>query len=88
MDAIRTLLETQPLFSLFLTIALGYLVGEINIKELIKENSAVKDSVDEYGDLTKGIPFSTQSPIKPSWDSSIILKSPTINSDRRNASEK
>ncbi len=32
MDDIRTLLETQPLFSLFLTIALGYLVGEINIK--------------------------------------------------------
>ena len=32
MDAIRTLLETQPLFTLFLTGALGYLVGEINIK--------------------------------------------------------
>jgi putative transport protein len=32
MDAIRTLLETQLLFTLFLTIALGYLVGEINIK--------------------------------------------------------
>jgi putative transport protein len=32
MDDIRTLLETQPLFSLFLTVALGYLAGEINIK--------------------------------------------------------
>lgn len=32
MDEIRTLLESQILFSLFLTIALGYLVGEINIK--------------------------------------------------------
>src|SRR6186713_3120165 len=32
MDLIRTLLEQQPLMALFLTIALGYLVGEINIK--------------------------------------------------------
>lgn len=32
MDAVRTLLETQPLFTLFLTIALGYVVGEISIK--------------------------------------------------------
>src|SRR4051794_20486153 len=32
MDAIRELLETQPLFTFFLTIALGYLVGEISIK--------------------------------------------------------
>src|SRR6188472_2618279 len=32
MDALRTLLETQLLFTLFLTIGLGYLVGEINIK--------------------------------------------------------
>jgi putative transport protein len=32
MDEIRTLLESQILFSLFLTIALGYLVGEISIK--------------------------------------------------------
>jgi putative transport protein len=32
MDLIRTLLEQQPLMALFLTIAIGYLVGEINIK--------------------------------------------------------
>jgi putative transport protein len=32
MEFIRTLLEQQPLAALFLTIALGYLVGEINIK--------------------------------------------------------
>src|SRR5436190_18692981 len=32
MDLIRTLLEQQPLMALFLTIALGYLAGEINIK--------------------------------------------------------
>ena len=32
MEFIRTLLEQQPLMTLFLTIALGYLVGEINIK--------------------------------------------------------
>ena len=32
MEFIRTLLEHQPLMALFLTIALGYLVGEINIK--------------------------------------------------------
>ena len=32
MDTLRTLLESQLLFTLFLTIALGYLVGEINIK--------------------------------------------------------
>jgi putative transport protein len=32
MDVIRTLLEQQPLMALFLTIAIGYLVGEINIK--------------------------------------------------------
>src|SRR4051795_3045252 len=32
MDFIRTLLEQQPLMALFLTIAIGYLVGEINIK--------------------------------------------------------
>jgi len=32
MELIRTLLEQQPLMALFLTIALGYLVGEINIK--------------------------------------------------------
>src|SRR6187551_2174530 len=32
METIRVLLEQQPLMALFLTIALGYLVGEINIK--------------------------------------------------------
>jgi putative transport protein len=31
MDFIRTLLEQQPLLALFLTIAIGYLVGEINL---------------------------------------------------------
>ncbi len=32
MELIRTLLEQQPLMALFLTIAIGYLVGEINVK--------------------------------------------------------
>src|SRR6476659_7209790 len=32
MEFLRTLLEQQPLMALFLTIAIGYLVGEINIK--------------------------------------------------------
>ena len=32
MEFIRTMLEQQPLMALFLTIAIGYLVGEINIK--------------------------------------------------------
>src|SRR6187397_1138430 len=32
MDFIKTLLEQQPLMALFLTIAIGYIVGEINIK--------------------------------------------------------
>src|SRR4026208_2350400 len=32
MELIRALLEQQPLMALFLTIAIGYLVGEINIK--------------------------------------------------------
>src|SRR5829696_668939 len=32
MELIKTLLEQQPLMALFLTIALGYLVGEINIR--------------------------------------------------------
>jgi putative transport protein len=41
MDEIRTLLETQPLFSLFLTVALGYLVGEINIKGFSLGSGAV-----------------------------------------------
>src|SRR5262245_16458060 len=32
MQVIRTLLEQQPIAALLLTIAIGYLVGEINIK--------------------------------------------------------
>ncbi len=32
MEFAKTFLEQQPLFALFLTIALGYLVGEINVK--------------------------------------------------------
>ena len=32
MESVKVSLETQPLFTLFLTVALGYLVGEINIK--------------------------------------------------------
>ena len=32
MDTLRTLLELQPMMALFLTIALGYLLGEVNIK--------------------------------------------------------
>ena len=32
MDWIKTLLEQQPMMALFLTIALGYLIGEINVK--------------------------------------------------------
>ncbi|HVL11227.1 MAG TPA: TrkA C-terminal domain-containing protein [Gemmata sp.] len=32
MDFLRTLLEQQPLMALFLTIAIGYVVGEINIR--------------------------------------------------------
>jgi len=32
MEAVKTLLEHQPMMALFLTVAIGYLVGEINIK--------------------------------------------------------
>jgi putative transport protein len=32
MDYLKTLLEQQPMMALFLTIAIGYLVGEVNIK--------------------------------------------------------
>jgi putative transport protein len=32
MDLVRTLLEQQPLMALFLTVAIGYLVGEINVR--------------------------------------------------------
>lgn len=41
MDEIRLLLENQVLFTLFLTIALGYLVGEINIKGFSLGSGAV-----------------------------------------------
>lgn len=41
MDEIRILLETQSLFTLFLTVALGYLVGEINIKGFSLGSGAV-----------------------------------------------
>lgn len=41
MEAIRALLETQPLFTLFLTVALGYLVGEVNIKGFSLGSGAV-----------------------------------------------
>ena len=41
MEQIKLLLETQPLFTLFLTIALGYLVGEINIKGFALGSGAV-----------------------------------------------
>src|SRR6476620_11365277 len=32
MEFIRTVLEQQPLMAVFLSIALGYLVGQINVK--------------------------------------------------------
>src|SRR5580765_5751971 len=32
MEFVRTLLEQQPMMAMFLVIALGYLVGEINLK--------------------------------------------------------
>jgi len=41
MDEIKLLLESQLLFTLFLTIALGYLVGEINIKGFSLGSGAV-----------------------------------------------
>lgn len=41
METIRVLLETQVLFTLFLTIAVGYLVGEINIKGFSLGSGAV-----------------------------------------------
>jgi putative transport protein len=41
MDEIRIFLESQLLFTLFLTVALGYLVGEINIKGLSLGSGAV-----------------------------------------------
>ena len=41
MQELRMLLETQPLLTLFLTVALGYLVGEINIKGFSLGSGAV-----------------------------------------------
>lgn len=41
MDGIKMLVETQPLVTLFLTVALGYLVGEINIKGFSLGSGAV-----------------------------------------------
>ncbi|CAG9182958.1 Aspartate/alanine antiporter [Cupriavidus laharis] len=41
MDAVRALLEAQPLFTLLLTVALGYVVGEINIKGVALGSGAV-----------------------------------------------
>ena len=41
MESVKVLLETQPLFTLFLTVALGYLVGEINIKGFSLGSGAV-----------------------------------------------
>lgn len=41
MDEIRAFLEAQPLFTLFLTVALGYLVGEINVKGFALGSGAV-----------------------------------------------
>jgi putative transport protein len=41
MDAVRALLETQPLFTLFLTIALGYVVGQFSIKGVSLGSGAV-----------------------------------------------
>ncbi|QGZ66474.1 aspartate:alanine exchanger family transporter [Paraburkholderia acidisoli] len=41
MDALRILLETQPLLTLFVTVALGYAVGEIGIKGVALGSGAV-----------------------------------------------
>jgi putative transport protein len=41
MDAVRTFVESQPLFALFLTIAVGYLIGEINMKGVALGSGAV-----------------------------------------------
>ena len=41
MDWLRALLETSPLTALFLTIAVGYLVGEINLKGFALGSGAV-----------------------------------------------
>src|SRR5258708_2769082 len=41
MDAVRALLETQLLFTLFMTIALGYVVGEFSVKGVSLGSGAV-----------------------------------------------
>ena len=41
MDAVRTLLESQPLLTLFVTIALGYVIGECSIKGVALGSGAV-----------------------------------------------
>jgi putative transport protein len=41
MEWVRTLLETSPLTALFLTIAIGYLVGELNLKGFALGSGAV-----------------------------------------------
>ncbi|MEX3977228.1 TrkA C-terminal domain-containing protein [Paraburkholderia caribensis] len=41
MDAVRTLLESQPLLTLFLTVALGYVIGECSIKGVALGSGAV-----------------------------------------------
>src|SRR5574337_27948 len=41
MEAIKALLETQPLFTLFLNVALGYIVGEVSIKGFTLGSGAV-----------------------------------------------
>ncbi|HEV3427523.1 MAG TPA: YidE/YbjL duplication, partial [Paraburkholderia sp.] len=41
MDTIKTLLEAQPLLTLFVTVALGYVVGELNIKGVSLGSGAV-----------------------------------------------
>lgn len=41
MDWLRTILETSPLTALFLTIAVGYLIGELNLKGFALGSGAV-----------------------------------------------
>lgn len=41
MDTLRTLLEAQSLFTLFIAVALGYVVGEIGIKGVSPGSGAV-----------------------------------------------
>jgi putative transport protein len=41
MNAVKLFLEAQPLFTLFLTVALGYIVGEVNIKGVCLGSGAV-----------------------------------------------